>query len=161
MSEQPKETRGIVLEIPGRGTLVLTHLVADFNGTLAVDGALIDGVEARLGEIARKLAITVLTADTFGTVRDEMRALPVAVQTVATGADKEHFVSNLGEGVVAVGNGRNDAEMFRAASLAIAILGSEGMARELLGSATVIVKDIRDALDLLIKPTRLVATLRE
>jgi P-type E1-E2 ATPase len=161
MGEPQGETHGVVVEIPGRGRLALEHVVADFNGTLAIDGALIDGVEDRLGEIARKLSITVLTADTFGTVQDAMRSLSVAVQTVATGSDKERFVSDLEDGVVTIGNGRNDAGMFRAASLAIAIMGREGMDRELLESATVIVNDVRDALDLILKPTRLVATLRE
>ncbi|MFN8628655.1 MAG: ATPase P [Candidatus Binatia bacterium] len=152
--------RSITFQLPGEENVTVTHLVVDFNGTLAVDGTLIDGVDARLREIAHRLEITVVTADTFGTARRAVSSLPVLVHTVATGVDKARCVSNLGGGVVVVGNGRNDAGMFRVATLAIAVLGREGLAPELLGTAAVIVKDIRDALDLLIKPTRLIATRR-
>ena len=34
----------VELEIPGRGTLQIEHLVCDVNGTLAVDGELLPGV---------------------------------------------------------------------------------------------------------------------
>ena len=34
----------IEIDIPGYKTLHLEHLVLDYNGTLAVDGVLIDGV---------------------------------------------------------------------------------------------------------------------
>jgi len=51
-------------------------------------------------------------------------------------AQKASFVRGLGsEGVCAVGNGANDAQMLREASLAIAVLGQEGPAVETLHAA--------------------------
>ena len=50
--------------------------------------------------------------------------------------------------------------MFRAAKLAVAVIGPEGAAAPLLRAATVVVTDIRDALDLVAYPRRLRATLR-
>ena len=56
----------IEIEIPGFQRLQLAHLVLDYNGTLAVNGDLIDGVKFCLSELAGDLRIHVVTADTFG-----------------------------------------------------------------------------------------------
>jgi soluble P-type ATPase len=70
-------------------------------------------------------------------------------------------VEQLGtEQVVAIGNGANDAQMLSAAALGIAILGREGLASEALQAADLVVGGIEDALDLLLHPPRLIATLR-
>lgn len=62
--------------------------------------------------------------------------------------------------MVAVGNGANDARMLERAALGIAVLGPEGLALSCLQAADVVVPDILAALDLLLFPRRLVATLR-
>jgi soluble P-type ATPase len=50
--------------------------------------------------------------------------------------------------------------MLSSAALGIAVLGPEGLAVEALRAAHVVVARIEDALDLLLHPQRLVATLR-
>ncbi|MCX7825042.1 MAG: HAD hydrolase family protein [Verrucomicrobiae bacterium] len=152
----------LTIELPGRSPLVLNDLVLDFTGTLSLDGALLPGVAERLHDIAKRLRITVLTADTFGKATEALRELPVETRLVATGLDKAHCVARLGaEHVVAIGNGRNDARMIRLAALGIAVIGPEGAAGELMAVADVVVRDIREALDLLLHPLRLKATLRD
>jgi len=148
-----------VVDVPGGRRVHLVHLVLDLNGTLARDGRLLAGVRTRLDQLARRLRVHVLTADTFGTARFALRASPVTVHTVKTGADKRRFVDQR-DGVVAVGNGRNDIAMLKAAMLSIGVLGPEGCAGELLRVADVVTGDIGDALDLLRYPKRLTATLR-
>lgn len=150
---------GLRLQIPGRGPREVHDLVCDFNGTLALDGALIPGVADRLRLLARRLDITVLTSDTFGTAAQALAGLPVTLEKARTGADKAQWLSGR-FGVVAVGNGHNDIAMMFHADLTIAVLGPEGAAPDLLRHAHVTVRDINDALDLLLKPDRLVATLR-
>jgi soluble P-type ATPase len=54
----------------------------------------------------------------------------------------------------------NDVPMFRAAGFSIGVIGGEGSAATLLRTATIVVRDINDAFDLLLKPDRLIATLR-
>jgi soluble P-type ATPase len=136
--------------------------VADFNGTLALDGVLLPGVGSRLRQLARMLEVTILTADTFGSARKALAGLPVEVRRVRTGLEKRCFVSGLGRrGVVVLGNGRNDLSMFRSAALAIAVLGPEGSVPEVIELASVVVTDIRAGLDLLLHPKRLTATLRK
>src|SRR3972149_2462198 len=56
----------IELTIPGRGTILLHHLVCDVNGTLALDGQLIDSVAGALLSLRDRLELHLLTADTQG-----------------------------------------------------------------------------------------------
>lgn len=152
------------VEIPGRGTLALEHLVLDFTGTLSLDGRLLPGVKERLQELAKHLTVHILTADTFGTAREACRDLPATVhllQQPLGAPEKEEFIRRLGvEKVVAIGNGVNDTLMVREAALGIMILGPEGAAVQAVQSADVLVRDILDGLDLLLHPKRLIATLR-
>jgi soluble P-type ATPase len=153
--------RGLTVDVPGAGRISVCHLVLDYNGTLAVGGVLRPGVGRRLRRLAETLDVSVVTADTFGTVAASMRRLPVRVTTIRNGADKERYVrSRAGDGVVAVGNGANDLRMMRAARLAIAVLEGDGLDPRLLRHAAVLVRRIEEGLDLLLDPRRLVATLR-
>ncbi|ACX52347.1 conserved hypothetical protein [Ammonifex degensii KC4] len=152
------------VEIPGRGLLELNHLVLDFNGTFACDGDLLPGVVERLNALAEKMTVHVLTADTFGTAAEKcasIRAKIVVLRRPLTGPEKERYIEGLGSTqTVAIGNGANDVRMLRRAILGIAVLGPEGLAAEVLQAADVLVRDINEALDLLLKPKRLIATLR-
>jgi len=142
--------------------LTLTQLVLDFTGTLSCDGVLLPGVAERLKELGRKLSITVLTADTFGTAAEQLQGLPVALHHIQTGRDKAEFIAGLKSSeTAAIGNGRNDVAMVRMAALGIAVIGPEGCAGELIAVAKVVSRDILEALDLLLKLLRIKATLRD
>jgi soluble P-type ATPase len=152
------------LNIPGSEPLELEHLVLDYNGTLALDGDLLDGVEWRLQALSDSLTLHLITADTFDTVVDALPSLPCRVSLVPPTEQhiaKRDYVRDLGPTrVVAIGNGRNDALMLEEATVAIAVMQGEGAAREAVLAADVIVTDIIVALDLLANPLRLTATLR-
>jgi soluble P-type ATPase len=154
----------IDLEIPGRGALQLEHLVLDYNGTLAVDGALLDGVAERLQALSHRLQIHVVTADTFGAAAEQLEGLPCQLTTLPPGAQdqaKLQHVRSLGpERCVCVGNGFNDALMLEAAALGICVMLGEGAAAASVQSADVVCTSITAALDLLEQPLRLTATLR-
>jgi len=109
--------------------------------------------------------VRVLSADTFGRLDEQAAALGVPGLRLRAGepegAQKAAVVRDLGPaGVVAIGNGANDAEMLAAAAVGIAVLGPEGLSTRALASADLLVASIADALDLLIRPRRLIATLR-
>jgi soluble P-type ATPase len=154
----------IAVDVPGFGSLRLRSAVLDFNGTLARDGRLLPGVAPRLTALCAHLDLHVVTADTTGTAARALARLPVDVRVLGTArqaAAKDAEVRRLGaDGVVAIGNGRNDAAMLARAALGIAVCGPEGCAADALAAARVLCVDIRDALDLLLTPLRLVATLR-
>jgi len=153
---------GIRLEVPGKAAVQLTDLLLDFTGTLSLDGRLLPGVGARIRRLAKAVNISVATADTFATAGKALSRLPVRLMLVRTGADKATLVRRLGAAhVAAVGNGCNDVAMVRAAVLGIAVIGPEGASGELARTAKVVVCDIRDALDLLLNPLHLKATLRD
>ncbi|HUX77408.1 MAG TPA: HAD family hydrolase [Anaerolineae bacterium] len=142
----------------------MKHLVLDVNGTIAVDGRLVEGVAKRVAELRRSVEVHMLTADTRGRqqVIDAQLGMQAArIMPQDEAAQKASFVRELGgESVCAVGNGTNDAAMLREAELAIAVLGEEGLAVETLNVADAVVPSVTVALDLLLKPLRLVATLR-
>jgi soluble P-type ATPase len=149
------------VEIPGRGALRLEHLLLDVNGTLTNRGEPIDGVADRLARVAGHLAPRLLSADTFGTLGETARRLGVEAEAVADGEAKVRLLDALGAGrCAAIGNGANDAGMLSAAALGIAVVGPEGAAADALGAADVVCGSILAALDLLLEPRALVATLR-
>jgi soluble P-type ATPase len=154
----------IAIDIPGFGRLELRHLVTDYNGTLALDGRLLPGVEERLRELATRVDIHVVTADTFGLAASELAGMPVSVTIIPLenqAQAKVEVVSRLGAAAVAaIGNGRNDRHMLHAAALGIALIQREGAAADSVTAADVVCLDAVDALDLLRRPARLVATLR-
>ncbi len=154
----------IELNIPGRGLIQLKHLVSDVNGTLALDGELMPGVADALLALRDRLELHLLTADTHGkqTAIDYQLGLQ-AVRIPAGGESecKAAYVEELGaEGVIAFGQGANDAGMLKAAALGIAVLSYEGLAVETLTTADLLVPDIQAGLALLEHPLRLVASLR-
>ena len=154
----------ITTSIPDFGDLELHHLVTDYNGTLALDGAVLSGVAKRLKLLAHDLTIHVITADTYGLAREQLADLPVQLTIIPeeNQADvKLRYIEALGVGkVVAVGNGRNDRKMIASAALGIALIQEEGGAAETIIHADIIATSILDALDLLANPDRLKATLR-
>ena len=154
----------IEIVIPGRRPLRLSTALIDFNGTLALDGRLIDGVAPRLQLLAERVDLHVITGDTTGTARQELAGLPVQLhvmpadgQTVAKRAAIERMAA---DETVAIGNGSNDRGLFERAALSIVVVGGEGCATQTLLKADVACSSIGDALDLLLTPRRLVATLR-
>ncbi len=155
----------IEIEIPGYGPLELRYLVMDYNGTLATDGKLIEGVETRLFELAGHLQIHVITADTFGLAQTYLKDLPLTLKIISAaeqGKQKWEFVRSLGASqTVAIGNGRNDRLMLKEARLGIVTVQNEGAALESIQAADIMVTHINDALDLLKNPLRLKATLRD
>lgn len=156
--------RMIKFNVPGIGEYAIEHLVMDVNGTLAVDGQLINGVAEKIAVLRNQLTIHLLTADTHGkqSIIDEQ--LELTAVRIAPGGEttqKAEYVRKLGfEKTAAVGQGANDAEMLAAAQLGICVMSVEGVARETLFSADLVAPDILSALELLEKPLRIAASLR-
>jgi len=155
----------IQIDIPGKGTLRLQHLVMDVNGTLAVDGLLQEGVTRRLNLLRDRLSLHLLTADTHGkqTAIDQTLNLQAArVQPGHEAEQKAAYVRSLGaDSVIAIGQGANDSAMLKTAALGLCVISPEGTAIETLLSADLLLPDILTALDLLEKPLRLIASLRK
>jgi len=154
----------IEIEIPGYGELKIQNLVCDYSGTLSVDGKLIDGVFERLNQLSKHLDIYIITADTHGRVSEEITGLNCNLTKINAGYEhlqKEQFIVELGpDNAVALGNGANDRKMLKVAKVGIAICLDEGVSTRAILGSDIVVNSITDALDLLLKPNRLIATLR-
>jgi len=154
----------IDIRIPGFKQVTVEHLVLDFNGTLACDGILAEGVRELLVRLSRDLQIHILTADTHGNAAAACEGLPCRLVVLPQGAQdvaKRDYVRNLGPArTVCVGNGRNDRLMVKEAAIGIAVIGEEGASAETAAAAHAVCRSPREALSLLADPRRLVATLR-
>ena len=155
----------IEVNIPGRGIYRFEHLVLDLNGTICLDGYIIQGVPERLELLSNLINILIVTADTMGKAEELGRTLKVEVKKIHPGDEQVHkldLIRQLGrEFTVSLGNGTNDILMLQESALGICIIGPEGASSEAIKYSDLAVPDINTALDLLLKPKRLIATLRK
>ncbi len=153
------------LKIPGYGEFQIEHVVFDLNGTLAVDGLIPENVRTRIRELTERLNVIIASADTHGNLQAVADSLGVECLEPGPGPTtrrKLALVKRLGPAsTIAIGNGANDVEILREAAIGIAVIGPEGASPRALLSADIIVNDISDALDCLLNPLRMTATLRD
>ena len=159
---------GIAIDIPGFGKLQINSILTDYTGTLAFSGKLVPGVRDRLRRLAQLVGIHVVTADSFGTAEKELKGLPLVCRRLEgenEDVQKACYAEELNPRYVAsLGNGNNDRLHMKlvkeAGGLAIAVDNGEGCALEAILNANLVVVGAVNALDLLLEPTRLRATLR-
>ena len=154
----------IEVMVPGWGDYSFKHLVLDVNGTIAIDGQLIDGVLKRISQLRGKLEVHLLTANTFGQQDKIDHYLNLKSIRLTKGNEahqKAEYVRVLGkEHVASIGQGANDAEMLRTAQLGICVLSAEGTAKAAIDACDLLCPDILSALDLFENPLRMIASLR-
>ncbi len=152
------------LDVPGYGTLAIEHFVSDFSGTLSEDGTLLEGVRDKLNELSRLMEIHIVTSDTFGKAREELRGVLCTLHMIE-GSDhnrlKQQYVMRLGADTVAsLGNGNNDIGMLETSRIGIVVCLKEGCSVAAMKAAQIAVRSPIDAIDLFFFPNRLIATLR-
>jgi soluble P-type ATPase len=155
----------ITVNIPGWGNIDIENVVLDLNGTTATDGKISLAVKDRINTLCQKVRVYVLTADTQGTAATETTDTKVHLVKIPgqnSRDGKRDFLGTINpESTVVIGNGSNDCLVLKGAALGIAVLGEEGASVLAIREADILVKSISDALDLFLKPKRLIATLRE
>ena len=147
-------------------------VLLDLNGTIATDGKIKEGVKERLAILKEKAEIYILSADTFGTLNDianDLNVKGMKVDREKYGSEKiaklkileELKTLNPNKKIIAIGNGNNDELLLKNADLGICVIGDEGAWSKTILSSDIVVKDINDALDLLLNENRLKATIRD
>lgn len=153
-----------VFNIPGGNTIEIRHILLDYNGTLAVDGEPIPGVREKIRQLKDDFDFHVITADTFGSVKEALKETACRVVTIEDknqARAKADYLADLGpEVTLACGNGVNDELMLRDAALGLAVLQDEGLAVGTLMAADILIRDILDLFGFLEHPGRLIACLR-
>ena len=155
----------ISIDIPGWENITIENIVLDLNGTIATDGRISVDVKEKIKTLSQKTKVYILTADTQGTAGDESKDIGIELVKIP-GEDSKNkkfeFLKTLNlDKTIVIGNGNNDQLILKEAALGIAILGDEGLSGLALKNAEILVKSISDALDLFLKPKRLIATLME
>ena len=155
----------IEITIPGKRNYTIENLILDLNGTIALDGTIIKGVRKKLALLSQKLDVIVVTADTNKNAERLLRDLPVTVYTIEEAEENNQklgVVLQKGKNnTISIGNGCNDVSMLRESAIGICTVGGEGASAEAMMASDLVIPTINDALDLLLKPHRLKATLRK
>jgi soluble P-type ATPase len=153
------------IDIPGWGNVDIENIVIDLDGTIATDGRISLEVKEKIGALSNLAKIYILTANSQGPADEEilgMKAELIKVPNEDSKRGKLDFLKTLNlEMTVAIGNGSNDQLILKEAALGIAVLGDEGVSVSAMKSADIVVKNIQNALDLFLKPKRLITTLGE
>lgn len=161
------EKPGIAIDIPGFGKRRIRVAVSDFTGTHSQGGRARPEVKRRLRHLAKLVDLHIVTADSFGTAQRELRGIvePHILSSSRHDAEKARYVRRFDLAqVAAFGNGNNDRLMLKAVKrgggLAVAVDHGEGCALDALLNAHLFIAGAANAIDLLLDPTRLKATLR-
>ncbi|MDA3947263.1 MAG: haloacid dehalogenase [Helicobacteraceae bacterium] len=153
-----------MIEIPNFKTLEITHIVCDYNGTIAKDGIVLPAIKPLFAQLCKRYTLHVITADTFGSVHAQLEGYNTQIKVLSSDdhtKEKADYITQLGsEGCGAMGNGNNDSEMLKTAAIGIAVLGDEGCSKDALINADMICQNSADALALFLETKRLIATLR-
>jgi len=154
----------IRIDIPGFGRIDVLHVVFDFNGTLAVEGKINSETIGLLQKLHEKVDIHILTADTFGLVEEAFKEYTFHIHILSESAEAEQkadYVDKLDASkVISFGNGNNDVEMLKNSRIGIAVIKEEGCSTKAFTTADLVVKEIKDGIELLLNPLRLKASLR-
>jgi len=151
------------LQIQNIGEVLIENIVLDYNGTIAKDGTVKESVKKYLKELQGVFNIYVITSDTHGSAAKNLEGTGVRLKILKSSdhtKEKEEFVKELGY-VFAVGNGSNDSLMLKAAVIGVCVIEDEGASVKSVLNADIVCKNIEAAFELLIKPKRIIATLRE
>jgi len=154
----------IEIAIPGMNKLIIKNIVSDVNGTLALDGSLLPGVEEKIHSLARLVNIHLVTANTGGRQAQIDQVLGTNAILLAPGDEAEQKAAYLrsldAHTCAAIGQGANDQMMIEVAALGICVLSPEGSFGKTLLAADLVFPDILTALEWFEHPNRMIATLR-
>ena len=155
----------LTIAIPHYKTVVLRHIVLDYNGTLAEDGELKEEAKLLLNDLVLHYEVHVITSDTFGSVKEQLDSFDVTIRVLTSDdhtAEKAAYIEELGsEHCIAAGNVNKEGAMLKKALLGIALIGDEGCSTQTLLNSDIVCSSINDALKLLLNEKRLIATLRK
>jgi len=153
----------ISIERPGQGNLEIEFILIDFEGTLASDRRVHPKAKDKINLLSKRTKIYILAKGEKEGVEESLRRVKAEIFWLPEGdfsRRKLDLLRQLGATrTVAIGNGVDDAPMIEEAGLGICIISKEGTSAEAMKRADVVVSNILDALDFLLKPLRQKATL--
>jgi soluble P-type ATPase len=153
----------IFIQRPGQEPLEIEFILIDFEGTLASDCRVHPKAKDKINLISKRVKIYILTKGDKEPLMETLQKVKAEVIHLTEGEasqGKVNLLRQLGASkTVAIGNGVDDISMIEEAGLGICVISKEGTAGEMIQKADVVVSNILDALDFLLKPLRHRATL--
>jgi soluble P-type ATPase len=153
----------ISIQRPGMESLDIHFVLIDFEGTLAMDGRVHPKAKDKVNLLSKRATITILTKSNREKVEETLRKMKVEILYVTEGdstQQKLNVLQRLGPHQTAViGNGLDDVRILEQAGLGMCVIGKEGSSAEAVAKADLVVTNVLDALDFLLKPLRQRATL--
>ena len=153
----------IFIQRPGQEPLEIEFILIDFEGTLASDCRVHPKAKDKINLISKRVKIYILTKGDKEPLMETLQKVKAEVIHLTEGEasqGKVNLLRQLGANkTVAIGNGVDDISMIEEAGLGICVISKEGTAGEMIQKADVVVSNILDALDFLLKPLRHRATL--
>lgn len=153
----------ISIERPGQKPLEIDFILIDFEGTLASDRRVHPKAKDKINLLSKRTKIYILTKGEKEVVEETLKKVKAEMFHSTEGETSQRkldLLHQLGAAkTVAIGNGVDDAPMIEEAGLGICIIGKEGTSVEAMKKADVVVTNVLDALDFLLKPLRQKATL--
>lgn len=141
----------------------IEFILVDFEGTLAFDRRVHPKAKDKINLLAKRTKVYILTKGEKELMEEVLGRVRAEVYYLTEGEASQRkleLLQQLGATrTVAIGNGLDDAPLLEEAGLGICVIGKEGASAETMKKADVVVSDVVDALDLLLKPLRQKATL--
>ncbi len=149
-------------DIQNLGQFEIKNIVLDFNGTIAKDGKIKEKIPYYFQKLSKQFEIYVITSDTHGSAAAQLKNLPVKLKILTSQnhtKEKADFIKKL-QNTFAIGNGNNDSLMLKEATIGVCVIEDEGAATKSIINSDIVTKSTYDALELLLNPKRIIATLR-
>jgi len=155
----------ITIQRPGQEPLEIEFILIDFEGTLASDRRVHPKAKDKINLLSKRTKIYILTKGEKEVLEDPLKKVKAEIFHLTEGESSQRKLDLLHQlgatRTIAIGNGADDAPMIEEAVLGICVIGKEGASAEAIKKADVVVLNILDALDFLLKPLRQKATLGE
>jgi soluble P-type ATPase len=153
----------ISIQRPGMENLDIHFVLIDFEGTLAMDGRVHPKAKDKVNLLSKRATIYILTKSNRGKVEETLKKMKVEILYLTeedSSQQKLNVLQRLGSHQTAViGNGLDDVRIMEQAGLGMCVIGKEGSSAEAMAKADLVVNNVLDALDFLLKPLRQRATL--
>lgn len=153
----------ITIQRPNQQPLDIEYLLIDYEGTLASDGRVHPKAKDKINLLSKRIKVFIVTNGEKVSVEERLRKVNAEIIWLTEGQASRQKLQLLHQldpnKTVAIGNGQDDAAMIAEAGLGICMIGKEAAAGETLRRADLVMTNILDALDFLLRPLRQKATL--
>jgi soluble P-type ATPase len=153
----------ITIQRPGQEPLEVEYILIDFEGTLASDCRVHPKAKDKINLLSKRVKIYILVKEEKELVEERLRRVKAEICYSTEGEPSRWKLDWLRRldppRTLAIGNGVDDAPIIEEAGFSICVIGKEGTSIEAMKKADIVVSNIIDALDFLLKPLRQKATL--